>query len=68
MLLGSSGANVTGDCSRYTVQLPLPVHLRGTWQMALRSISFPKRPGTPSPDEGLSVLCFCDVAEPSWAW
>lgn len=59
MLLGSSGTNVTGNSSYYSVTLPLPIHLNGKFQMALRSLSFPRSAGT------FSVLVFCSVLDQS---
>ena len=42
LLLGSSGTNVSGDASRFSVDLPAPIVLNGTYECILRNISFPK--------------------------
>jgi hypothetical protein len=59
MIVGSGGSGVFGNPSRFTVQLPLPIHLRGKWQAAVRSLSWPKS------TVSNSVFVYCDIIEPS---
>ena len=59
LLLGSSGANVQGDAARFSVDLPAPIVLSGTYECILRNVSFPKS------TVNNSVFIYADFCSPS---
>ena len=59
LLLGSSGANVQGDAARFSVDLPAPIVLAGTYECILRNVSFSKS------TVNNSVFVYADFCAPS---